>query len=166
MKRKYLYFCIIICGFSLSCTKDKGTSAKVSISSQLDNSATFKKYMTYESSLETGLVIDKYNMSNVDFKYISSHVKGVHSHQGLIDVYTKAGMDNAADYLANSLKSNLYYLKLKAEVSDVSTLNSRDFATLSHKVYYEDMHVKKLDYVNLKEQRRVIRLNRLNLKNN
>jgi len=78
----------------------------------------------------------------------------------LYAIYQKAGMENAQDYISTSLRATFTYHRLSDEFPVIKTISPIQVAKIVHKVYFEDMGVKKPDYAALAIQKNAIRMAR------
>lgn len=155
---------LIILSLSLlcsSCLKFTRSTDDVSIPSfehQLANSSTFKEYMRTDQIVFTGLIADKYNFHNVNMNVIHAN-KAVLTRKQLTELYTKAGMDSAEDYLYYTLRSSVMLARLKREIH-FPNLNNHELVMLYRKVYFDQMHSPKPDYAALSKRRKIKQIER------
>jgi len=159
MKKLSLFAVMIIA----LCSCKKNSYTLQSLPEDLKSSNTFEKYMYYSDKLQIGLIADDYSFSNVNWDYIHANKKNVHNTQDIYALYKKAGMTNAEEYIDNSMRASILYLKLKKEIPTLNSISKDQIRTIANKVYYGDMHTKKPDYVKLMLKRRANRIQHENL---
>jgi len=161
---KKIMYVLILSSLGLGSCK-KGTYETVrsdvtveTLPAALKTSATFRQYMVYSSRVENGILADKYNMKNVNWKYISTNSVNLHSMKELYAVYQKAGMENAQEYIDNTLRKTYAYHRLCRAFPVLNRISSKQAASIERRVYFEDMKAKKPDVLALKAQRDSIQL--------
>ncbi|MBW4889959.1 hypothetical protein KXQ82_09540 [Mucilaginibacter sp. HMF5004] len=141
-KIKFLFLAIMCAVVVIVSCRKTNSNAVLSIpelSTQLQSSQVFNRYMLFTTRIKRGVLADKYNLT----KATQEKLKAIWSENkkqtmaNMAQSFTTAGVDNAKEFVFLNINAQRYHNLLLHDFPQLRNMPAKDAVALMHKIYFD-----------------------------